>query len=188
MRISGGEFRGRTLRTPRGEATRPTSGMVRETLFNMIAPFIPDARFLDLFAGCGSVGLEALSRGAAFAVFVEKGHPALECLQGNIASLDISEYTTVLPYPVDRALTQLIRSGEQFDIIFLDPPFHDAQAYLDVLETIARAALLAEGGIIIAQHAPRVTLPETLGPITRYRQRELGDNVLSFYRVEHTAE
>lgn len=180
MRISGGEFGGRTLRTPKGESTRPTSGMVRESLFNILAPRIADARFLDLFAGCGSVGLEALSRGAAFAEFVEKGRPALDCLRGNIATLGVTEQTSVLPVPVERALDQLARSGERFDIVFLDPPFADVQAYVQVFERVS--GILSEEGIVVAQHDARVTLPDTIGEITRYRLRPIGDNALSFYQ------
>jgi 16S rRNA (guanine(966)-N(2))-methyltransferase RsmD len=179
MRISGGEFRGRTLRTPKGEATRPTSGMVRETLFNMLAPDLPDARLLDLFAGCGSVGLEALGRGAAFAAFVENARPALDCLRGNIAALGVTEHTLVLPYPVARAIDYMAKKGEQFDLIFLDPPFHDVRAYQTVFEKVAN--ILAPDGQVIAQHDARVKLPEEAGQLVLKRQRDIGDNVLSFY-------
>lgn len=183
MRISAGEFRGRILKTPKGEATRPTSGMIRETLFNILNPIIADSRFLDLFAGCGSVGLEALSRGAASATFVEKGRPALDCLRSNILQLGVEEYAVVLPYAVDRALDYVTKAAEQqFDIIFLDPPFHDEQAYLTVLRKISSSTILAPAGIVVAQHAPRVHLPESMGRLERYRERAIGDNVLSFYR------
>ena len=183
MRIGGGEFRGRTLRTPKGDATRPTSGMVRETLFNILTPSLTDARFLDLFAGCGSVGLEALSRGAAFSTFVEKDRAALECLRGNIALLQVEAPTQVLPYPVERALEYLTQRPELFDMIFLDPPFREVGVYLTVLQKIAGSRLLSDTGIVIAQHAPRVKLPEAVDALTRYREREIGDNVLSFYQM-----
>jgi len=183
MRIGGGEFRGRTLRTPKGDATRPTSGMVRETLFNILTPSLTDARFLDLFAGCGSVGLEALSRGATFATFVEKDRLALDCLRGNIATLQVEAQTQVLPYPVERALKYLIQRPEPFDIIFLDPPFREVGAYLTVLQIIAGSRLLTAAGIVIAQHAPRVKLSEGVEDLNRYREREIGDNILSFYLI-----
>ncbi|HEY3376837.1 MAG TPA: 16S rRNA (guanine(966)-N(2))-methyltransferase RsmD [Armatimonadota bacterium] len=182
MRIGGGSYRSRTLRTPKGDLTRPTSGMVRETLFNMLAPLLPEASFLDLFAGCGSVGLEALSRGAASATFVESARPALDCLRANIETLGVAGQTSVLPYPVLRALEQLTQQGESFDIIFLDPPFHDSSAYQQVLDALAPVEVLAPDGLIIAQHGPRVKVPEQCPPFTRYRQRDIGDNVLSFYR------
>lgn len=182
MRISGGEFGGRVLRTPKGEATRPTSGMVRECLFNILAPRLADAVLLDLYAGCGSVGLEALSRGASSATFVEKARPALDCLRGNIATLAVEEATVVLPISVESALTQLSRHGERYDIIFLDPPFADVPAYHAVLSQVA--PLLTAEGVVIAQHYSRVKLLDDFAPLQRYRKRDVGDNTLSFYRID----
>lgn len=182
MRISGGEFGGRTLRTPKGDATRPTSDMVRQSLCNILASRLPEARFLDLFAGCGSVGLEALSRGSATATFVEKGRPALDCLRGNIVSLAVTDAAVVLPCPVERALEQFAHQQQQFDIIFLDPPFADVAAYLAVLQKIATGGLLSPDGIVIAQHDIRVSLPDQLQTLTRYRLHPIGDNALSFYQ------
>lgn len=181
MRIGSGTFKGRTLKTPKGEATRPTSGLVRETLFNILARDIPEACVLDLFAGSGSVGLEALSRGAAHATFVEKARPALACLRENITALDVAEETTVLPYPVDRALAELIRAGDAFDLIFLDPPFADAEAYARTLAAVAESNLLAPDGILIAQHGARLPLPEQIGNLHRNRLQKIGDNALSFW-------
>jgi len=186
MRIGGGEFRGRVLRAPKGEATRPTSGLARETLLNILLPCLPDARLLDLYAGSGSVGLEAISRGAQAAVFVEISRPALDCLRENIAMLGMEKVTGILPLPVERALPRLIAEGACFDIIFLDPPFADRQACQTVLEIIAGSALLAPAGVVVAQHASRVKLPEQLGCLTRYREKIIGDNALSFYRMDAT--
>jgi len=183
MRIGSGTFKGRTLKTPKGEATRPTSGLVRETLFNILARDIPDARVLDLFAGSGSVGLEALSRGAVHATFVEMARPALACLRENIAALDVAAETTVLPYPVDRALAELTRAGNLFDLIFLDPPFADAEAYARTLAAVADGNLLAPDGILIAQHGARLPLPEEVGKLKRYRLQKIGDNALSLYTI-----
>jgi 16S rRNA (guanine(966)-N(2))-methyltransferase RsmD len=182
MKIGSGIFRGRILKTPKGEATRPTSGMVRETLFNILARGIPDARILDLFAGSGSVGLEALSRGAEHATFVEKARPALASLRENIAMLGLAEHATVLPHPADRALADLAASGVSFDIIFLDPPFADAEAYARTLAAVAGSDLLAEDGILIAQHDARLPLPEKVEKLERYRLQKIGDNALSMYR------
>lgn len=182
MRITGGKFRGRTLRTPRGEATRPTSGRARETLFNILAPDLPDARMLDLFAGCGSVGLEAASRGAARAVLVEKARPALQCLRENVEALSLGDRVAVLASPVERALSRLAEAGEQFDILFLDPPFGDERAYIAVLEKIAAGALLAPEGVVVAQHDARMALPEHVGTLIRARVQRVGDNALTFFR------
>ena len=182
MRIGAGQYRGRTLRTPKGDATRPTSGLVRETLFNILAGDIPGARVLDLFAGCGSVGLEALSRGAAAATLVEMHRPALACLRENIAALGVDAQAHLLPVPVARALPDLQAQHAQFEVIFLDPPFADLAAYQQVL---AQAApLLAPDGLLIAQHDARAPLPDHPGALTRTRVQRLGDNALSFYRLE----
>ncbi len=181
MRISTGEHRGRVLRTPKGEATRPTSGMVRESLFNMLAREVSDARVLDLYAGCGSVGLEALSRGAAHVTFVEKARSALACLYANIEGLGVGARIAVMPIPVERALDVLARQGESFDLIFLDPPFTEVTAYQRVLETVAISVLLAPGGRLVAQHDIRLLLPEQIGTLACYRQQKLGDNALSLY-------
>ncbi len=180
MRIGGGAFRGRPLRTPKGEATRPTSGLVRETLCNILATELPDARVLDLFAGCGSVGLEALSHGAAHAVFVEQAKPALECLRTNVAALGVD--AEVFPIPVARALAALARLGTPFDVIFLDPPFADAAAYAAVLTAAATSRLLAPAGVLVAQHDARTALPDAADGLTRTRLKVIGDNALSFYR------
>jgi 16S rRNA (guanine(966)-N(2))-methyltransferase RsmD len=181
MRITSGIYRGRVLKTPKGEATRPTSGLVRETLFNILARDIPDACVLDLFAGSGSVGLEALSRGAAHATFVEKARPALACLRENIAALGVSEETTVFPYPVDRALEQLSHAGNSYDLIFLDPPFADAEAYTRTLATVTDSDLLAPYGVLVAQHDVRLSLPDHADQLERYRLQKIGDNALSLY-------
>jgi 16S rRNA (guanine966-N2)-methyltransferase len=182
MRLSGGRFRGRTLKTPKGEATRPTSGMVRETLFNILVAEIPEAAILDLFAGSGSVGLEALGRGAAHAVLVEHARPALTCLRENIALLGVAGEAEVLPCPVERALETLARQARQFDLIFLDPPFADADAYTTVLNAVAASALLAPDGVLVIQHYRRLPLPDDAGALHRDRIKLIGDNALSFYR------
>lgn len=182
MRISGGIYCSRILKTPKGDLTRPTSGIVRETLFNIIAPQLDQARFLDLFAGSGSVGIEALSRGASFAILVEKHRVALDCLRTNVDLLHIQQECLILPSPVERALAQLATQGEQFDFIFLDPPFADTQAYMTVLTQLGASNLLTPEGSIIAQHAAVLTLPGVIGPYICYRNRLIGDNTLTFYR------
>jgi 16S rRNA (guanine(966)-N(2))-methyltransferase RsmD len=160
--------------------------MVRECLFNILAPRLAGARVLDLFAGCGSVGLEALSRGAHTVTFVEKAKSALICLRGNIVALQVDELTVVLPIPVDLAIAQLRRQRAQFDFIFLDPPFIDLPAYHAVLGQVD--ALLHPQGVVVAQHDTRVKLPASHGALQCYRQRDIGDNALSFYRGEEKRE
>ncbi len=155
MRIIAGEFRSRVLRAPAGMHTRPTSDRLRETLFNVLQPRIEGARFLDLYAGSGANGLEALSRGAAQTVLVEQAAPALAALRANVEALG-ARGAEVAGVPVARWLA---RAGSAvpvpFDIIFLDPPYAEAGEYAATLGTLGAhaASLLAPGGIVIAEHA-----------------------------------
>lgn len=186
MRIIGGAYRSRILKTPPGSATRPTSGIVRETLGNILMTVLADATVLDLFAGSGSVGLELLSRGAAHVVYVEQARPALHCLRTNIADIGVAANTEVVALPVERALDQFATAHRQYDIIFLDPPFADAEAYRRVLEAVASSHLLAGDGILVAQHDTRQHIPENAGALQQYRVKQIGDNTLSFYRLSPT--
>src|SRR5512132_75419 len=123
MRIIAGALKGRRLATPKGDTTRPTADQVRIALMDTLMPRLPGARFLDLFAGAGGVGLEALSRGAARAVFVEQDAGAVTALQLNVATLRVKSATRVLRADAVRALNRLAADGERFDLIFLDPPY-----------------------------------------------------------------
>src|SRR5574341_849527 len=123
MRVIAGAFKGRRLRTPRGHATRPTADQVRLALMDTLAPWLPGARVLDLFAGAGGVGLEALSRGAAHATFVERAAAAVAALRRNVATLALESRVQVLRGDVGRELERLARDGARFDIVFLDPPY-----------------------------------------------------------------
>lgn len=183
MRIVAGEMKGHSLRTPKGAATRPTSGLVRETLFNIIAPRLGKAHLLDLYAGSGSVGLEGISRGVIQAVFVENARPALACLRDNITALHAEETSEIIPLPVARALAQLMQHQAHFEIIFLDPPFADKTSYQEILSLLAGSKLLAEQGIVIAQHDKRFALEKQYDALHCYRQKEIGDNMLSFYQL-----
>jgi 16S rRNA (guanine(966)-N(2))-methyltransferase RsmD len=123
LRIVAGQFKGRLLKTPKGSSTRPTQGMLREAVFNICQNEIEGARFLDLYAGSGAMGLEALSRGASHVIFVEQNRTAAACIQANIASLQLKAQTTVLSLDAARALAQLIKQGAKFDIVYVDPPY-----------------------------------------------------------------
>ncbi|MGD9123461.1 MAG: 16S rRNA (guanine(966)-N(2))-methyltransferase RsmD, partial [Desulfarculaceae bacterium] len=121
MRISGGQWRGRRLKTPPGVATRPTSGKVKEALFNILGPVVSGARVADLFAGSGALGLEALSRGAAFCLFVEKNKSALKALEDNLATLAGGKQAQVLA--VDAIRSQRLKERGPFSLILADPPY-----------------------------------------------------------------
>lgn len=123
LRIIAGKFKGRTLKTPKGKSTRPTQGMLREAVFNICQNEVVGARFLDLFAGSGAVGLEALSRGAFFATFVEQNRFALQCIKENGEILGATSAMQVIPSSAEKALALLKKQEAQFDLIYIDPPY-----------------------------------------------------------------
>ena len=186
MRVIGGVYRSRTLQAPPGPATRPSSDRLRETLFNVLAPRIEGARFLDLYAGSGAVGIEALSRGAAEAVFVERAPPALKALRANLARLGMKEGAQVVPGTVAAFLRK--ESGTCFDVVFLDPPYDAAIEYLAVLGLLggAAAGLLADGALVIAEHFRKDRLEDDYGSLRRTRLLQQGDAALSFYATAKT--
>jgi 16S rRNA (guanine(966)-N(2))-methyltransferase RsmD len=186
MRVIAGTYRSRPLTAPRGSATRPTSDRLRETLFNILAPHIEGARFADLYAGTGAVGIEALSRGAAHVTFVESAANAIAALRVNLTSLGIHDNFQLEQRSVPVALRTLARREQHFTLVYLDPPWEDAAAYTQSLNLLAESAgtLLAPGAIVIAEHARRasVALADAYGVLKRYRKLEQGDAALSFYR------
>jgi len=172
MRIIAGEFRSRRLKSIPGAATRPTPDRLRETLFDILSPRIAGATFLDAYAGTGAVGIEALSRGAAHAFFLERNRAALEAIRENLASLGVERRGTVVAGPV-----LLNISRYPADIVFLDPPYEMEREYAAVLE------LLAENPpkIAVVQHSVRFGLGDVYGVLRRTRIVKQGDNALSFY-------
>ena len=168
MRVIGGEFRSRRIKSVPGLEVRPTPDRLREALFNVLASRITGTVFLDCYAGSGSVGIEALSRGAARAVFVERNRAALEVLRGNLRSLGVEDKAVIA-----RALSK----EHAADIAFVDPPYSLEGEYRSALETIA--ATRCE--LAIAQHITRFTLAEAYGALKKKRILRQGDNCLSFF-------
>ncbi len=187
MRVIAGTYRSRILKSLKGLALRPTSDRLRETLFNVLGPGIAGSRFIDLFAGTGAIGIEALSRGAAEVVFVENHPPAVALIRRNLASLNIRSGATVLAADALRGLEKIAsrekRGAVGYDFIFLDPPYAAAKDYARVLEFLGSANLLASGGIVVAEHRRSFDLPEEIGALRCYRVLRQGDAALSFYRV-----
>ncbi len=172
MRVIAGEFRSRRLKSLPGAATRPTPDRLRETLFDILPPRIAGARFADAYAGTGAVGIEALSRGAAHAWFLERSRPALDLIRENMAALGLERRATVVAGPV--LLTLPRQSAE---IVFLDPPYDQEREYAAAL-----AALAANPpALAIVQHDVRRQSPESAGDLIRTRTVRQGDNVLTFY-------
>ncbi len=192
MRVIAGAYRSRPLIAPRGMATRPTSDRLRESLFNVLTPHIEGARFADLYAGTGAVGIEALSRGAAHVTFVESAASAIAALRDNLTALGIRENFQLDQRSVPLALRNLARRDPQFTLVYLDPPWEDAAAYTQSLNILAEsaAALLAPEAVVIAEHTRRgtVTVADTYKSLKRYRLLEQGDAALSFYRQAPASE
>src|SRR6267143_1953028 len=185
MRVIAGIFRSRILKSLKGLALRPTSDRLRETLFNVLAPNIGGSRFVDLFAGTGAIGIEALSRGAAEVVFIENHVPAVTLIRRNLESLGIDSGATVVALDALRGLamlaTQKTEAAPGFDYIFLDPPYSAAEDYSRVLEFLGSTELLAPGGMVIAEHRRNFDLSEEAGALRRFRVLRQGDAALSFY-------
>jgi 16S rRNA (guanine(966)-N(2))-methyltransferase RsmD len=186
MRIIAGSLRRRTIEAPAGLATRPTSDRLRETLFNVLAPRMKDATFLDLYAGSGAVGIEALSRGAAQVTFVEREPTALKVTRGNLEKLGVREGFRIEASNVAVYLRRARPGIERgFEVVFLDPPYDAADEYGLALGLLGGAAigLVADGAVVIAEHRRKETLNEDYGALQRTRLLLQGDAALSFYVV-----
>jgi 16S rRNA (guanine966-N2)-methyltransferase len=188
MRVIAGTYRGRILKSLRGLALRPTSDRLRETLFNVLGPAVSGAHFLDIFAGTGAVGIEAISRGASEVVFIENHAPAAALIRKNLDSLGVRSGATVLGVDALRGLETLAagRKGgiSPFDFVFLDPPYAAAEEYTRVLRFLGTAPFLAPGSIVIAEHRHNFELPARAGVLVRYRVLKQGDAALSFYHQD----
>lgn len=177
MRVIGGTARGVPLIAPEGRETRPTSDRVRESLFNILGPRIVDCRFLDLFAGTGAHGIEALSRGAARAAMVEHNRAACECILKNAQKARVWEQATLFRTALPEALARI--SGP-FDIVVADPPYA-YEHYADLLKALLDYEILAPQALVVVEHDRRTETPEAVGSLTRTRQTTYGDTTLSFY-------
>jgi 16S rRNA (guanine966-N2)-methyltransferase len=186
MRVIAGTYRSRLLQAPRGTATRPTSDRLRETLFNIIQPRMEECRFVDLYAGTGAVGIEAISRGAAQVWFAENADSALESLRENLKALKITRGFTLEDRGTGAMLQRLSKLPTPVDLIYLDPPYEAAAEYeatLGFLGSVRGRQTLSVGAIVIAEHGSKATLPARYGALEHYRLLKQGDAALSFYRV-----
>ncbi len=181
MRIIAGTAKGRTLKVPKNSPVRPTADRVKETVFNVLGQWFEGERVLDLYAGVGGLGLEAMSRGAGHATFVERDRNTLAVLAENIRALGFGPQTTTLLKPVDRAVRQLGSQGATFELVFADPPYAD-EALSTLLEQLDALALVSEGGRVIVEHDKRESVPEAAGLLIREDERRFGDTTVTFYR------
>jgi 16S rRNA (guanine(966)-N(2))-methyltransferase RsmD len=187
MRVIAGKYKGRPLRSLRGTDIRPTSDRLRETLFNVLIAGNPAALegtvWLDLFAGTGAVGIEALSRGARQAYFVENSPPAAKLIEQNLQSLGITGGYKILRDDLAGIIWRLQREHFAADVVFLDPPYRLRQAYESTLTALAESSLVWAMSVVIAEHEKKFDPGDEFGSLRRIRKLTQGNTVLSFYRI-----
>jgi 16S rRNA (guanine(966)-N(2))-methyltransferase RsmD len=183
MRVIAGKYRSRPLRSLKGQALRPTSDRLRETLFNILGPQVSGATFVDLYAGTGAVGIEALSRGARHAIFAEQHTAAAALIRRNLDSLEIGGEAEILSMDVDGAIEKLESRHVHAQFIFLDPPYAADAEYENALESLGESSIVAPGARVIVEHLKKRVLPERVGDLELARVVAQGDAALSFYRL-----
>jgi len=187
MRVIAGKFRSRVLKGPGKLRLRPTSDRLRETLFNVLGASVEDSLFVDLFAGTGAIGIEAISRGAKETVFIESHVATARLLQQNLAALEIRDTAELIVADAVRGLEKMAARHRIADFIFLDPPYAEADEHLRVLEFLDASHLVAPRGIVIVEHSRKMELPERFERLECTRLLEQGDAALSFYRLAAAA-
>lgn len=177
MRVTGGTGRGRRLRVPAGDRVRPTSDKVKQALFNILGEQINGASFLDLFAGAGGIGIEALSRGARRVVFIDDARRSLQVIRHNLDDAGFGVRAEVI---ASRAESFIRKTADRFRIVFMDPPY--TMEIKPLLELIAGSDLLEPDAIVVAEHFKKQPSPGRAGRLALYREAVYGDTVLAFYR------
>lgn len=187
MRVIAGKYRSRPLRSLRGMDIRPTSDRLRETLFNVLTAGNPaaleDSVWLDLFAGTGAVGIEALSRGAKQVYFVESSAAAADVIRCNLKSLDIASGFKLLQEELPRAFWRMEREHVAADVVFIDPPYQMKDVYRETLLALAESPVVWAMSVVIAEHEKKFDPGAEFGPLRRFRQLAQGSAALSFYRM-----
>jgi 16S rRNA (guanine966-N2)-methyltransferase len=187
MRIISGTSKGRRLATPKSQAIRPTSDRVKELIFNILGEKVEAKIVLDLFAGTGNLGIEALSRGARKALFVEKGRQALRLIQRNLSLFGMNGRSEILPKDVSRAIGILQQRGESFDLILMDPPYEKGLIQKTLMKLHSHR-IYHEDSILVIEHDRREPIPEMVEGWILTRQRRIGDTVISFLTPRLSAE
>ncbi len=180
MRVIAGISKGRKLKVPKGPDIRPITGNIKEALFNTIGPYLEGKTFLDLFAGSGAVGIEALSRLAEKAVFVELDPQAVAVLQENLEACQLSSKARIIRGDVFCVVDQLVREKASFDFVYVDPPFRKVAYFPKIMASLA--ALLNQEGIAIIRSPKSLEMPDEVTGLTRFKMSVYGDSVLSYYQ------
>ena len=180
MRVIGGKLKGRKIKTCRGKFLRPTSEKIREAIFNIISPFLTDGLVLDLFAGTGSLGIEALSRGMERAIFIENDPRVISVLKKNIINCRLENQAEVIVLPVTKGLKILQSRKQKFKLIFLDPPYLSNLVGKTILE-IGEANILEEDGLVIVEHSSKEDIKSNYGNLIKFDQRQYAHTLVSFF-------
>ncbi|GAX90413.1 16S rRNA (guanine(966)-N(2))-methyltransferase RsmD [Effusibacillus lacus] len=181
MRVIAGDFKGRRLTPVPGSSTRPTTDKVKESIFNIIGPYFDGGQVLDLFAGTGALGIEALSRGMDRAVFIEQDAKALQVVRRNVDACKLESRADIYRNDARRAISVLAKRKEQFDLVFMDPPYH-FHIIPDLAASLDRHDLLRDTAVIVAEHSKDAVLPDQLESLRRWKLVTYGDTSVSFYR------
>ncbi|MDI6807510.1 MAG: 16S rRNA (guanine(966)-N(2))-methyltransferase RsmD [Candidatus Eisenbacteria bacterium] len=181
MRVTGGSLKGRELAAPKGRAVRPTSGKVRESIFSVIGPRIAGSRVLDLFCGVGTLGIEAMSRGAREAVFLETSPAALKFLERNLSTLGIRDVAKVIKSDC-RSFLRSKAPCREFDLVFADPPY-SLKCGREIVELLEEQDILCPGALVVFEHSRFEDLPDRTGKLLLAKRRRFGDSVFSIYEA-----
>jgi 16S rRNA (guanine966-N2)-methyltransferase len=187
MRIISGISRGRSLTTPKGHALRPTSDRVKESIFNILGEEVEGKMVLDLFAGTGNLGIEALSRGAKKACFVEKAIEALRMIKKNLLQCGFSAQAEIIPKEVNRAITLLETRKESFDLILMDPPYEKGWIQRTLVK-LNNHNIYHEGSILVIEHSRREPLPQETKMWSVVKQRKTGDTIISILQADSDSQ
>lgn len=181
MRVIGGKAKGRRLASVSGSKTRPTADRIKESLFNIIANEVANVDFLDLFAGNGGIGIEALSRGAGQVVFIDKNRHCTKMIKTNLNTTELGDRAEVYTNDVIRALSVLERKGRIFDVVFIDPPYN--QGYIEkTLSALSEYKLVKKDGLVITELSNKEDIPDSVLNLFLTRNENYGDTILGFYR------
>ncbi|MFB4162550.1 16S rRNA (guanine(966)-N(2))-methyltransferase RsmD [Alteribacillus sp. JSM 102045] len=183
MRVISGKYKGTTLKAVPGMKTRPTSDKVKEALFHRIGPYFSGGSGLDLYAGTGSLGIEAMSRGFSSFVFVDKAPQAVKVIKTNVKAAGLNGSCEVYRNDAKRALAVLTKRKKSFDLIFMDPPYAH-QDLAGMLQTISETGLITPGGQIVCEHRSSTALPDTVASLNKQNEDIYGDTGVSIYGLE----
>lgn len=183
MRVVAGTAKGLPLKAVPGTSTRPTTDKVKESIFNMIGPFFDGGNALDLFAGSGGLGIEALSRGIDLVIFTDKDKKAIETIRANLEKTKLTEYAEVYRVEAERAIRTMKKKEVRARLLFLDPPYHMKQAY-DLMDKAAESGIMTEDSLVICEHDAEVKLKEQTRFYKRFKKESYGNTIISIYRYQ----